>query len=140
MRGHQDKALIQVIEAMEMAADENLFSYFLYELPYLADVYHAVFKLQAASKTKIPDKFAAHLKLLIERKEKLKKNPVVIDLSSRELDTLKLIAGDFSNQEIADKLFISLNTVKTHIKNIYLKLEADNRVKAIAKARELNLV
>ena len=63
-----------------------------------------------------------------------------IDLSARELDTLKLIAGDLSNQEIADKLFISLNTVKTHIKNIYLKLEADNRAKAIAKARELYLV
>ena len=56
------------------------------------------------------------------------------------MDTLKLIAEDLSNQEIADKLFISLNTVKTHVKNIYLKLEADNRTKAIAKAKELGII
>ena len=56
------------------------------------------------------------------------------------LDTLKLIAQDLSNQEIADKLFISLNTVKTHLKNIYLKLEVDNRAKAVAKAKDLRIV
>jgi len=140
MRGHQDKAVIQVIEAMEMAANENLFSYFLYDLHHTKDLLNEVFRIQATSKTKIPAKFVDTLKLLIERKEKVKKNPVAIDLSARELDTLKLIAEDLSNQEIADKLFISLNTVKTHVKNIYLKLEAENRTKAIAKARELNLV
>jgi LuxR family maltose regulon positive regulatory protein len=82
----------------------------------------------------------ANLKFLIERKEKSRKTHVSIDLSARELDTLKLIARDLSNQEIADTLFISLNTVKTHIKNIYLKLETDNRVNAIAKARELGIL
>ena len=61
-------------------------------------------------------------------------------LSNREIDTLKQMADDLSNQEIADKLFISLNTVKTHVKNIYLKLEADNRTKAIAKAKELEII
>jgi LuxR family maltose regulon positive regulatory protein len=140
MRGNQDKAINHVIEAMEMAANENLFSYFLYDLQHTKDLLNEVFRIQATSKTKIPAKFVDTLKLLIERKEKVKKNHVAIDLSARELDTLKLIAEDLSNQEIADKLFISLNTVKTHVKNIYLKLEADNRTKAIAKARELNLV
>ena len=61
-------------------------------------------------------------------------------LSDRELDTLKLIAEDLTNQEIADKLFISLNTVKTHIKNVFLKLEAENRNKAVDKAKELGLI
>ena len=49
-------------------------------------------------------------------------------LSAREFDALKLIAEDLSNQEIADKLFVSLNTVKTHVKNIFLKLEVDSRI------------
>ncbi len=140
MRGNHEKAVINVIEAMEMAANENLFSYFLYDLHHTKDLLNEAFKILATAKTKIPEKFVENLKLIIERKEKLKKMHVAIDLSARELETLKLIAEDLSNQEIADKLFISLNTVKTHVKNIYLKLEADNRTKAIAKARELNLV
>ena len=68
------------------------------------------------------------------------KNNLESGISDRELDTLKLIAEDLTNQEIADKLFISLNTVKTHIKNIYLKFDIDSRTKAIAKAKELGLI
>ena len=140
MRGNHEKAVINVIEAMEMAANENLFSYFLVDLHHTKDLLNEVFRMQSTAKTKIPAKFVDTLKLLIERKEKFKKNHVAIDLSARELDTLKLIANDLSNQEIADKLFISLNTVKSHVKNIYLKLEADNRTKAIAKAKELEII
>jgi LuxR family maltose regulon positive regulatory protein len=140
MRGNHEKAVINVIEALEMAASENLFSYFIYDLHHTKDLLNEAFKIQAAAKTKIPDKFVENLKLIIERKEKFKRIHTSIDLSARELDTLKLIAKDLSNQEIADKLFISLNTVKTHIKNIYLKLETDNRTKAIAKAKELVII
>ena len=140
MRGNHEKAIINVIEAMELAANENLFSYFLFDLHHTRELLNEVFKIQATAKTKIPAKFVDALKLLIERKEKLKKIHVAIDISARELDTLKLIASDLSNQEIADKLFISLNTVKTHVKNIYLKLEADNRTKAISKAKELGII
>ncbi len=61
-------------------------------------------------------------------------------LSDRELDTLKRIAEDLSNQEIADKLFISLNTVKTHIKNILMKLDVDSRIQAVTKAKVLGII
>jgi LuxR family maltose regulon positive regulatory protein len=61
-------------------------------------------------------------------------------LSDRELDTLKLIAGDLSNQEIGDRLFVSLNTVKTHVKNIFLKLAVDSRIHAVTKAKELGII
>jgi LuxR family maltose regulon positive regulatory protein len=64
------------------------------------------------------------------------KNNLGSVLSDRELDILKLIAEDLSNQEIADKLFISLNTVKTHVRNILLKLEVENRSQAVKKAKE----
>lgn len=140
MRGNHENAVINVIEAMEMAASENLFSYFLFDLHHTKDLLIEVFRIQATAKTKIPAKFVDALKLLIERKENLKKIHVAVDLSARELDTLKLIAQDLSNQDIANKLFISLNTVKTHVKNIYLKLEADNRTKAISKSKELGII
>jgi LuxR family maltose regulon positive regulatory protein len=68
------------------------------------------------------------------------KNNLGSVLSDRELDALILLAEDQSNQEIADKLFISLNTVKTHLKNIFLKLEVDKRSGAVEKAKEMGLI
>jgi LuxR family maltose regulon positive regulatory protein len=139
LRGNREKAIVTLIEAMELASDENLLYYFVNEYDRLKDLIKEAFKVQAALKTNIPTKFVESLKLALERKEKFRKMNFGIDLSARELDTLKLIE-DLSNQEIADKLFISLNTVKTHLKNIYLKLEVDNRTKAVAKAKELGLI
>ncbi|MBS1746559.1 MAG: helix-turn-helix transcriptional regulator [Bacteroidetes bacterium] len=54
-------------------------------------------------------------------------------LSSREIEVMELINSGLSNKEIADKLFISLSTVKTHINNIYKILEVKNRREAIEK-------
>ncbi len=139
LRGNQGKAISILIEAMELASDENLLFYFVNDYSRIKDLTTTAFKVLAATKTNIPAKFVDNLKLAIERKEKLKKVNFGIDLSARELDTLKLIQN-LSNQEIADKLFISLNTVKTHLKNIYLKFDVDNRTKAVAKAKELGLI
>ena len=61
-------------------------------------------------------------------------------ISERELEVLYLIAAGLSNREIAEKLFISLNTVKTHTKNINSKLNVNSRTKAIARAKELGLL
>jgi LuxR family maltose regulon positive regulatory protein len=61
-------------------------------------------------------------------------------ISERELEVLHLIAAGLSNREIADKLFISLNTVKTHTKNINSKLDVNSRIKAVARAKELGLL
>lgn len=60
-------------------------------------------------------------------------------LSRRELDVLKLIAQGYSNQQIADSLFISLHTVKTHAQNINFKLGVARRTQAVARAKELGL-
>ncbi|WP_318653628.1 LuxR C-terminal-related transcriptional regulator [Thalassolituus marinus] len=61
-------------------------------------------------------------------------------LSERELEVLRKIAQGYSNQEIADQLFISLHTVKTHARKINVKLAAKSRTQAIRKAQELNLI
>ncbi len=58
-------------------------------------------------------------------------------ISPREYEVLQLMAAGLSNQEIAGRLFISLNTVKTHISNIYLKLDVKRRTQAIQKMKEL---
>lgn len=63
-----------------------------------------------------------------------------IGLSAREIEVLRLMADGLSNQEIADVLFVSLNTTKTHISNIYLKLNVRRRTQAVQKARELDLI
>lgn len=54
-------------------------------------------------------------------------------LSKREIEVLTHITAGFSNNEIAEKMFVSKNTVKTHIKNIYSKLDVKNRIQAIKK-------
>ena len=56
------------------------------------------------------------------------------DLSSREVDVLKLVAGGNSNKKIASRLFISVDTVKTHIQSIIKKLGARNRTHAVILA------
>ena len=63
-----------------------------------------------------------------------------LGISKREYEVLELIAQGLSNQEIADKLFVSTSTVKTHISNIYSKLDARRRTEAIKRAKELRLL
>jgi DNA-binding CsgD family transcriptional regulator len=63
-----------------------------------------------------------------------------LDISKRELEVLELMASGLSNQEIADKLFISLNTIKTHSSNLFLKLAVSRRTQAVQKARELRII
>ncbi len=61
-------------------------------------------------------------------------------LSLREIEVLRLLAGDLSNQELAARLCVSENTVKTHLANIYGKLGASGRREAVAKARSMGLL
>jgi two-component system, NarL family, response regulator LiaR len=63
-----------------------------------------------------------------------------LDISKRELEVLELMATGLSNQEIADKLFVSLNTVKTHSSNLFQKLAVARRTQAVQKARALRLI
>jgi DNA-binding CsgD family transcriptional regulator len=63
-----------------------------------------------------------------------------LGVSERELEVLELLAEGRSNKEIADRLFVSPNTVKTHLANLYGKLEVSRRTQAIQKARELRMI
>jgi two-component system, NarL family, response regulator LiaR len=62
------------------------------------------------------------------------------DYNSNSLGISKREFEGFSNQKIADTLFVSNNTIKTHISNLFLKLEAKNRIQAILIAKNLGLI
>lgn len=74
--------------------------------------------------------------------------PVVVDqqkieslgISKREMEVLELIAQGLSNQEIAEKLFVSLNTVKTHSSNLFIKLDVKRRTQAVQTAKQLRII
>jgi len=63
-----------------------------------------------------------------------------LGISKREYEVLELIAQGLSNQEIAEKLFVSTSTVKTHVSNVLAKLDARRRTQAIQRAKELNII
>jgi DNA-binding CsgD family transcriptional regulator len=63
-----------------------------------------------------------------------------LELSKRELEILNLLSRGHSNQEIAAKLFVSLSTVKTHIQNLFEKLDVKRRMQAVEKAKRLSLI
>src|SRR5689334_4692532 len=63
-----------------------------------------------------------------------------LGISRREFEVLELIAAGHSNQDIADRLFVSTSTVKTHVSNVLAKLDASRRTEAIARAKELRII
>jgi len=65
---------------------------------------------------------------------------VVEPLTDRELEVLTHVSGMLNTAEVADEMFISVNTVKTHLRNIYRKLAAAHRNEAVRRARELQLI
>jgi LuxR family maltose regulon positive regulatory protein len=102
---------------------------------------------KALSKGVTPE-YTRKLLNIIEAEEKLKRKTKKGDsalslpkplLSERELNVLRLMAAGLSNQQIADRLIISLGTAKNHVHNILEKLNVQGRTQAVAQARELEL-
>ena len=79
---------------------------------------------------------------LIDALERVSSPPpgLLEPLSERERDVLRLLPTLLPNTEIAGELFVSVNTVKTHVKSIYRKLEVSSRREAVARARQLRLI
>ncbi|GGG99327.1 DNA-binding response regulator [Mucilaginibacter phyllosphaerae] len=86
--------------------------------------------------------------VVIEKQVPVKSTDFILDevqlarlgISKRELEVLQLMAQGLSNQNIADRLFVSLNTIKTHSSKIFEKLEVQRRTQAVDKAKNLNLI
>jgi DNA-binding NarL/FixJ family response regulator len=61
-------------------------------------------------------------------------------LSERELEVLSLLVKGRTNKQMAEQLYVSINTIKTHVKNIYCKLGVENRTEATSKAINFNII
>ncbi|MFC1857213.1 LuxR C-terminal-related transcriptional regulator, partial [Thermodesulfobacteriota bacterium] len=93
------------------------------------------------AKADIPRAFVK--KILSDFKlRQLEKNDygLIEPLSDRELEVLRFIAAGLSNKKITEQLFVSMSTVKTHLRNIYGKLDVHSRTEAIVKARDIGLL
>jgi LuxR family maltose regulon positive regulatory protein len=75
-----------------------------------------------------------------ERHDPAPAQPGIEPLTPRELDVLRLIGAGLSNREIAERLTVTLNTVKKHTSNLYGKLGVRSRTQAIARAQALDLL
>jgi LuxR family maltose regulon positive regulatory protein len=131
--GEKDKALHLVSGALALAEPEGFVRSFVDEgLP----MKHL---LQDVVSRGVASDYTRRLLALCSRlgAEQAAQSAGVEPLSERELEVLQYIADGLTNQEIADRLYLSLNTVKVHARNIYGKLGANNRTQAIARAREV---
>ena len=63
-----------------------------------------------------------------------------LGISKREYEVLELISLGLSNKQIAEKLFVSTSTVKTHASNLFAKLDARRRTQAVQRAKELRII
>jgi LuxR family maltose regulon positive regulatory protein len=84
----------------------------------------------------IPPKSPGHGK----RESRLPAKELAEPISERELEILRLLESSMNTPEIAQELYISVGTVRTHIKNIYRKLDVNRRMEAVQRARELGLI
>jgi LuxR family transcriptional regulator, maltose regulon positive regulatory protein len=156
LQGKMPQALPLLEKALQRALAEDYRRIFLDEGPPMADFLHQAQITGPDSSLRWDsglNQFIDELLSLFERPadqdrpspELTRSRPEPLDytdesLSEREQEVMKLIATGLTNQEISDQLFISLNTVKTHVKNIYQRLEVTNRAQAIARARQLGLI
>lgn len=79
--------------------------------------------------------------VIIEGKPEIDEDEIRrLNLSKREMEVLQLMADGLSNQEIAERLFVSLNTIKTHATQIFEKMEVKRRTQAVEMAKRLNIL
>ena len=128
-------ALASLRRAMTLAEPEGYVRIFADEGPPMASL------LRAAAKQGIARSYVRRLLAAVNQTEDSTpaSQGLIEPLSERELDVLRLLGTDLGGPDIARELVVSLNTVRTHTKNIYAKLGVNNRRAAVRRARELDL-
>jgi LuxR family maltose regulon positive regulatory protein len=142
-----DRALSALEAALTLAEPEGFIRIFVDEGPPVAHLLY-----EAVSRGIVPD-YARRLLAAfspagphqaapskIQSEIRGPKSEIIEPLSERELEVLQLIAMGLTNREIASRLYLSLNTVKVHTRNIYGKLNVHSRSQAIARSQELGLL
>ena len=109
--------------------------------PVLAAYAHTVFDAFASEQRQtVTEQSIPQVSTSLPRTLSQAASPLLEPLSPREQEVLHLLAEGATNQEIANRLVVSLTTVKKHVGSLFLKLAAENRTHAVARARELSLL
>jgi LuxR family maltose regulon positive regulatory protein len=137
---NEERAINYLAESLALAEEENLVMHYINEGSDISKSLDILYRRYPGSNFNFSKKFLGKILRAIGKKSLQKDQASFYSLSKREAEVLRLMAEELSNQEIADHLYVSLNTVKSHVKNIHLKLDVDSRIKAVAKARELGLL
>ncbi len=122
-----------------MAEPEGYFRFFVNEGESIVEL------LKALIHSREDDRLNNYIRKLLNafgetKPESANAQPLIDPLSERELEVLRLVADGLSNDEIGQKLFLALSTVKGHNLRIFGKLQAKSRTEAVARARELGLL
>jgi LuxR family maltose regulon positive regulatory protein len=141
------RAVDAMADALELAAPEGYVRTFVDEgqpmIPLLTEALESRRGGRPDRPRRIPARYPKKLLTALEwdqaRAESSAAKPPG-PLSERELEVLRLIASGKSNRRIAEELFVSMATVKTHVNNLYRKLDARSRTQAVARARESGLL
>ena len=135
-RGDVRAALVPLERALALAEPEGYVRVFVDEGAPMAAL------LEAAARQAIAPAYVRRLLSAFGHAEARTpaKQPLVEPLSERELDVLRLLASDLDGPDIARELVVSLNTVRSHTKNIYAKLGVNSRREAVRRAEDLDLL
>jgi LuxR family maltose regulon positive regulatory protein len=152
--GEEGDCLGDVARALELAEPEGFISIFVEGGPTVAEAVAALLRQNRLGQTR--PEYARSILAAFSASQTSSAGPgeptgprsaeageltgLVEQLTPREMEVLELLAAGDSNQDIADKLVITVRTVKKHTSNIYGKLGASSRTQAVAYARELGLL
>ena len=146
-KDEKNRAIDVMGRALALAESEGYVRTFVDEGPPIAELLSEVLEAQQRGRLDSLRRVPAHyLRKLIAALERDAPNSTPPStelpeaLSERELEVLQLIASGKNNRRISSELFVSVGTVKTHINNLYRKLDAHSRTQAVARARELKLL
>ncbi len=132
--GNAPEALKSIEKALILAEPENYMRIFI-------DEGQPAFELLYASNNQnIPVSKDYIARLLAAFPSYKSESTLSEPITKREREILKLIAAGMSNQQIADALVLAAGTVRAHTANIYRKLDVSNRIQAVTRAKELNLL
>jgi LuxR family maltose regulon positive regulatory protein len=143
VQGETDQALVHLEKALSIGEPEGYIRIFVDEGPPMAHLLYEALSRGIAPDyvrrllTAFPD---AEPEQTDPSKSQVPESELVEPLSEREIEVLQLIAEGLTNPEIAARLYLSLNTVKVHTRNIYGKLGVNNRTQAGTRAKALGIL
>ncbi len=143
MHGEKEQAVQLLCDALTIASSGGFIRLFVDEGPSMAQLLSAV-----EARGMMPDYTGKLLAVLAVEGQKRQDTsslpppaqPLIEPLSRRELEVLHLLAQGLSNQEMCERLFLALDTVKGHNRKIFDKLQVQRRTEAVARARALGLL